>query len=166
MFTYTNEDLIFNAENHTFEVMGVQRDSVTTMLKKSSMIDDRWFTEQGRDNGTRRHLLTELFDKGTLDDDSVDLIDVPYLEAWVDCLYQENIDIHEIEVQAYHPHYKYPGIIDRLCVVDGCPAIVDIKTGAYAPANSIQVALYMMMIKEWPTMKGYSVYLKDNGKNK
>ena len=123
LFNFADNDLVFDEEEHKFSVDGERLLSVTQVLSGAGCIDTKFFTDQGRKNGTRRHLVTELYDKGILDEATVDPADRPYLDAWIKAKEEWKIQIVRIETQMYHPLLRYAGIVDRLCLVDGVPTV-------------------------------------------
>ena len=157
-------DLEYNDELHEYRRGGVVLTSTTTLLKEAGIIDTRFYTESGAENGKRRHLLTEYFDKGILDWSSVIEEDLPYLEAWIQFKIDKKITISHIEQQMYHELLGYSGTIDRLVLIDGEPYVLDIKTGQPAKWHQLQLTLYGMMVTERPKL--IAVYLQKNNKYK
>jgi len=164
VFNFHTEGLEFNEEKHLFTVDGVVKRSVTQVLKDCGLVNTKFFTEQGRENGSRRHLVTELYDRNTLDWGTVDPEDLPYLEAWITAKEQLKIEIKFIEQKMYHPVLGYAGIVDRLCLVDRQPTVLDIKTGSPMPATKLQLPLYGLMVETLTPIKHLIIYLKANSR--
>ena len=132
-------------ETHIYTVNGVETTSVTTLLKDCGIINNKFYTEAGANNGKRRHLLTELYDQNRLDWGTIGEADLPYLEGWIKFKEERKVEIMEIEVGAYHPLLNYAGRVDRLALINREPYVIDIKTGVFSKASELQMILYGMM---------------------
>ena len=167
MWEYQAEGLIYKEEDHTYTLEGRKLTSVSAILKDCGIINNKFYTEAGANNGKRRHLLCELYDKGTLDWGSIGEADLPYLEAWIKFKEENHVEIQGIEVGAYHPLLNYAGTTDRLMLIKGEPYIGDIKTGAESKATELQLILYgMMFTYAGQRAKLKTIYLKETGKYK
>ena len=106
------EGLVFDEATHTGKVNGESLLSVTTILRKARMTPefynfiDPWYLARG----TYVHLATELYDRGRLDEDTVDPEITPYLDAYKVFRGDFGARITGIETRLYHPVYKYFGI--------------------------------------------------------
>ncbi len=138
--------LTFDPEDHSYRVDGRSIPSVTTMLKDSGIVDTTFYTDTGCANGSRRHKLTEIFDRDELDWDSVADEDLPYLSAWIEAKGDIGFEITEIEKPMYHEQYLYAGTMDRLAMIDGELWVLDLKTGTKARWNRLQMILYGLMV--------------------
>ena len=134
------DGLIFDPESHTATVNGEPLISVTTGLSLAGMMPDGykfidpWYLTRGK----YVHLATELYDKGTLDEDTVDEEVRPYLEAYKAFRRDFSAKITGIEVQLYHPVYKYFGIVDRIMEGNTCYSL-HLKPGQKVPYKLIEV---------------------------
>lgn len=109
----TPEGLAFDEEHHIFTVNGKVIPSVTTILKKAGMTPDYSFVDPWyAQRGTYVHKATELWEKGVLDEDSVDKEILPYLNSYRSFRTDCPVKIMGQEVKLWHPVYKYAGIID------------------------------------------------------
>jgi len=88
--------------------------SVTEILAAEGFIDDRFFDEWSRDRGTYVHLATHLDDMGDLDEDTVDPVIVPYLEAWRRFKKESGFMVEQSEISLASKAYHYAGTIDRI----------------------------------------------------
>ncbi|TET97701.1 MAG: hypothetical protein E3J23_08465 [Candidatus Stahlbacteria bacterium] len=164
--------LEFDEAKHIYTLDGRELPSVTTILKNCGCMKALpFYTDAGAANGKRRHLLTELYDNRTLDWGTIASEDMPYLEGWITARKDLNITVEpsEIEVQLYHPILGYAGTADRICLVDGVRTILDIKNGAPAKWNVLQLILYGLaysVLFEQSLPELLCVYLKKNGKYK
>jgi hypothetical protein len=111
----TDEGMEFDELNHRFTCNGEVLPSVTGVLKSNRMTPDGyafidpWYLELG----TQVHKTTELYDKGTLDEDCLSDVLLPYLEAYKVFKRDYSGQITGIEKKLWHPKLKYAGIIDR-----------------------------------------------------
>lgn len=155
--------LVFDESTHTYTLGGRRLPSVTTILRAEGFIDSTWFTEYARDRGTKVHQAIALFDAGELDEGLLDPVLAPYLDAWRRFLSDAQVTIDASEVQLASPIYGFAGTIDKLAVVGGARAILDIKTSR-SPARwwGLQLAGYHILQGE-VGLRRYSVQLLDDG---
>jgi len=116
-------------EARIFTLDGNPVPSVTGVLKAEGFIDDTWFTEQGADNGTRRHLVTYLYAIDDLVEDSIDESDRPYLNAFIDLLNVTGAKpIPELmEKRRFNLTWRYCGRPDLPVIFQGRKEIWDLK---------------------------------------
>lgn len=113
-----------------------------------SMIKDETL-EFARHRGSMVHLACELFDRGTLDDESVDPRIRPYLDAWIAfCRDLNPAWITEfMERPMFHTSLSYGGTPDRVGVIGDKVCLIDIKTtSVISPVAGIQLAGYKMLL--------------------
>lgn len=140
-----SDDLLFDPVAHRYTRRGVVVPSVTTVL--SAVLGELEGVpadalEAARERGTAVHLATELYDRDDLDIDSLDLVLVPYLEAWIRFRRETGFVPVAIEERVYHPRHNYAGTLDRVGELFGELALVDIKSGAVMPGAYPQTAAY------------------------
>jgi len=130
----TPEGLTFDEEHHLFTVNGKVIPSVTTILKRAGMTPDwsnipdiEWYAQRG----TYIHRATELWENGTLDEDTVDDEIRPYLEAYKRFRADYTVPVKGQEVRLWHPHYRYAGIIDMVTEDTTSYKLFLKKTGKY-----------------------------------
>jgi CRISPR/Cas system-associated exonuclease Cas4 (RecB family) len=165
--TFTYDDTL-----HAYYLDGVRIPSVTQVLKAQGMIDTTWLTEHGRTRGSHVHTATEMYDKGILDEDTLDPQLRPYLEGWK-LFVEENEPIWDtLEVPGYHPLYRYGLTPDRtayLCAHSVTELeLIDIKTGQPMPYIEVQMAAYFYALKAngHDVEHARVVYLSNDGKYK
>ena len=150
--------LVFREEDHSFWLGDRRLPSVTQILKHfiPRFERDEWYLLRG----TAVHKATELYDKGTLDPDSVDPQIEGYLQGWIKFRMGYDFVPGQIEYQAHDPIYLYAGIVDRTgsCKIGDC--FLDIKSGAPSNTDLLQLAGYSRFIKE---PAGFNVYLHEDG---
>jgi hydroxymethylpyrimidine pyrophosphatase-like HAD family hydrolase len=112
----TPEGLTFDEEHHIFTVNGKVIPSVTTILKRMGMTPDYSFVDPWyAQRGTYIHKATELWENGTLDEDSVDPLISGYIEAYKAFRRDSpQIVVTGQEIRLWHPVYRYAGIIDMI----------------------------------------------------
>ena len=116
------EGIVFDPDTHTATVNGDPFRSVTTILRDAEMTPDfyQWLDPWYLTRGKYVHLASELYDKGTLDESTVDDTIKPYLEAYKTFRRDFSAKITGIEVMLYHPVYRYFGIVDRIIEGTAC----------------------------------------------
>jgi len=71
----------FDVETHTYtDDFGVVP-SVTQVLTRAGMIDTQWFTPEAAERGTNVAKMTEFFDDGELDTETLPEYLVPFLDG-------------------------------------------------------------------------------------
>jgi hypothetical protein len=121
--------------------------SVTGILADAGLIDRTFFTEEGRTRGKYVHTATGMIDRGTLDWEVLDDTLRPYCEAYAKFCRDTNPEIMLTEVPMHHPAHLYAGTPDRIVKMNGTRILLDLKTGAPAPATALQLAAYKEMIR-------------------
>lgn len=134
------EGLVFDPETHTAMVGAEHLPSVTTILRHAQMTPDfyNWLDPWYLTRGKYVHLASELYDKGTLDESTIDDTIKPYLEAYKAFRRDFSATITGIEVQLYHPVYKYFGIVDRIIEGNTCYSL-HLKPGQRVPYKLVEV---------------------------
>jgi len=157
-------EIISDESQRIFTVDSVPYPSSTEVLKEMGFIDTTFLTDEGADNGARRHEMIYL---DIIDDLlSCDPIDQPYLDAWHDLLATTGATpIPELaEIRRYNHTYKYCGRPDAPVVYQGRREVWDIKTGKAEVWHRLQGGSYIGLFDD--IFHGRCVYLQDNGKFK
>ena len=169
--------LTFDEMSHTYRWNDVVVPSVTQVLRFIDGMEhapvDRVMVAGIR--GTLVHKATEVYDKGgtpTLVDETR-----PYFEAYLAFLsdYRNELGTkgqrwESIEERLIHPLLQYAGTADRVGVIYGERAVLDIKTSArLAPAVGAQLAGYRAALNERRVKKDrvirrYALQLRRDGK--
>lgn len=158
------DGLTFNAETHQYFLGGAELPSVTRILSDMGFIDTQFFTEYARDRGSMAHLATEYDDRNELDESTLDDELVPRVAAWRAFKRDTGFHVEEIEKTVSSDLYHFAGTLDRIGIINGQRAIVDIKNGAVAKWVGLQLSGYE--IAENKRYKRYAVQLCDGGKYK
>ena len=164
-------DLLFDELSHTYTREGVVVPHVTGILAPL----ESWFgvpasvLEYASDRGRAVHLATQLLDEGDLDEDSIDPVIAPYLDAYRQFIADAAPEWHGIEEKVYHEQHGYAGMLDRRGVLRGLKAspeaVIDIKAVAQvSPATGVQTAAYSEAApKTKKKRRRFALQLKPNG---
>lgn len=111
----TDEGLTFDEEKHIHSVNGEIYPGVTGVLKAEGFCEgfefiDPYYLTRGKYG----HKATELWEAGTLDEDSLDDNLRPYLESYKKAKQEKGFEVLGCEVHRYNKLYKFAGIIDRI----------------------------------------------------
>ena len=123
-------DLEFDERKHQYSVNGVVIPSVSEIIGPITYTQysvQQNAVDQAAHRGTKVHALTELYDRGDLEEESTIASDEAlYLMAWIKFLhdYQPKWEFIEMPLACR----TFAGTIDRIGTIDGQLAIVDIKT--------------------------------------
>jgi hypothetical protein len=160
---------------HQYFIDGVEVPSVTTVLKSAGIIDDRFYTEAGRERGTAVHLACQLLDEDDLDWDSVTEEISGYVKAYQAFKKDSGFKPLKIEEAVYSRSYQYAGRFDRLGEIDGNLVLMDIKTGSIPKWVELQLAGYETAllsmksaeeINKNPVLLLQALQLRENGSYK
>ena len=152
-------NLTLDYTTHTYYLDNKKIDGLTATLKEAGLIrnNDPYYA----DKGTKIHLATEYYDRGTLDEENLDSQIKPYLNSWKRFRKDQGyIPIH-IEYQIYHPELMVATKIDRL-------PLLDIKSGSQEPWHILQIGFQRECLKahkmdEKLRMNAMDVYLDQDG---
>lgn len=145
---------------HRYFVDGVEYDGVTSILRAEGFMssyipaDLDWFLERG----TIIHKVTELYDKGILDENTVDERIRGYLESWkLFAVGRPFYDAETIEIRLCDPLYQFAGTLDRWDL--------DIKSGQPERWHIYQIAAYahLARVNRLSITPYQTVYLQEDG---
>lgn len=155
--------LSYNDQEHAYSLDGQRLVSVTEVLRETGFIDTEWYTETGRERGSKVHESCHLFDLYGIDEDDAPEICIPYLQAYKQFLKDTGFTIVESEIPKYHQTYLFAGTPDKKGMFrdDTVPAIVDLKTGTLEDWTAIQTGAYSLFFSEHHTRWG--LQLKNDG---
>lgn len=128
-------------EKHEYWLGSSQLLSITDCLRSAGLIDIRFATDYDLWVGTATHRAIELYNKGTLDLESLDQELKDRLGAWIDFLQKTGFRPKESEKSVYSPILRIAGTLDVLGdFPDGSEGIVEIKSGNVGGWCAIQTA--------------------------
>ena len=160
--------LTFDPILHEYRDNGRLVPSVTQILAPLSNFEfvNPEVMRAAQDFGTAVHRACELDDLGQLDDDTLDEALTPYLLGWRKFSVEAGVHWEGIENRVHSQSMGYAGTLDRVGLVDGMRAIVDIKSGTKLfPATGPQTAAYAQAFAPLAhrSFKRYAVRLCPNG---
>lgn len=139
----------FDPASHTYTVGDRRLPSVTEILHRVGLIDDRWYTEFGRARGSAVHDTLELLDmEGSLTDYAVDPRLQPYVEAYERFCVDHPIVWDAVEYRYFNVGRGYAGTVDRLGRDGDRRVVLDFKTGQPEPFHAIQLAGYARLVAD------------------
>lgn len=135
---------------------------VTQILSDLGIADYSFLPTATREMALQRgrivHRLTELSDRGTLDESTVDPALRGYLDAWRRFVGQYRIDHwHHIEQPMHNALLGYCGTPDRI----SGELLIDVKTNSIPRWTRLQTAAYAMFLDYLP--QRLAVELHDDG---
>jgi CRISPR/Cas system-associated exonuclease Cas4 (RecB family) len=131
--------MIFDPELHLYSDRGRVIPSVTQILKAEGWIDDRFYTEVGRQRGTNFHDASALADENRLDWRSLSVEVATAVETWGRAKAYLGLCITAIE-KPLHKGNEWACTPDREAIWRGDPTIVELKTGGQERWHKLQVA--------------------------
>jgi hypothetical protein len=139
-------ELTFHVESHTYRYGGRVVPSVTQVLRPIDNFDrvDPELLERARRFGSHAHQATDLFDRGELDEDSLDPGLSPHLAGYKLFLFETGFVVTHSEQQIYNPRQKYAGTLDKRGTWKGTTWLLDLKSGAIPRGVGLQTAGYQM----------------------
>lgn len=160
----------FDEETHTYTVDGRVVPSVTQVIQEAGLFDTTFLTDEGRIRGSKVAIMTDLHDRGELDESRVEDGLRGYLDAWKEFLRKTAFKILEREEPKFNATMAYCGTPDIYGVFrchrdsDGS-AVIDIKSGNVMPHYSIQTVGYQRFYPHLRPRR-FCLYLGENGKHK
>ena len=160
----------FDQAAHVYTVAGVQRPSVTQILKDAGLIDTSWYTEEARERGRAVHLATQFLDENDLDWETVLPQYYGYVAAWERFKQESHFTISRdsegkllIEYLLFQPVSGYCGMLDRVGAIGTTEYLIDIKTGDPQDWHGYQLAGYSQCLPNPHSRKRMTVHLRANG---
>lgn len=160
--------LTFDCATHTYRDNGAVIPGVTSLL--APLIDYSMVREEvlamAAERGSAVHYATQLYDENNLDEDSIDIRILGYLNAWKRFRDDQQFEPYWIEKPLGHPVHRFGGTPDRFGRMKGERTALDIKTvSKLMPATAVQTAAYQELgrINDMPTECRVAVQLKADG---
>lgn len=146
-------------ENHHYTLDGKGLDGLTATIAEAGLIGN-FGTKWHMDKGSAIHLATEFYDRGTLDEATVDPQIQGYLESWKQFRKDQNYTPIEIEYRIVNTVLMVASRVDRI-------PLLDIKSGTPTPWHILQIAFqWATLIAEHPrewVLKPTDIYLDPDG---
>lgn len=160
------DSLIFREEDHTYWLNGRQIPGVTRVLKPLIGYEgvQAWMLERKSAIGRAVHRATELWDADDLDEESLDPILRPYLDAYKRFFDHVKPKWNRTESKLYHARFGYAGTLDREGLISDVPAVVDLKcTVDISPAVGAQTAAYAEALGDGLKRERFALQLRPDG---
>ncbi len=158
--------LTFESESHVYAIDDVIVPSVTQVLQSVGLIDYSFMTAAQREfalaRGRAVHFACQLDDENDLDEAALDESLKPYLGAWRRFKDEMKFRCELIEHRVFHPLFRFGGTLDRIGLLDGSAAIVDIKTNEAAYWTAFQLAGYAACFDKPMRFRRFGVALHDD----
>jgi hypothetical protein len=143
----------FDPATHTYTLSGKRIPGVTTVLKRISRElyrhVDKELMERAAALGTAVHKLIELDIAGTLDEEALAEVLVPYLHSWRRFMATSGFVPVLSEEIVWSERYGYAGQLDLFGEFPDCIALVDAKRCAQVPITAgPQTAGYEIALRE------------------
>jgi hypothetical protein len=160
-------DLTFDAATHTYRYRGKVVPSVTQILEPLQMLQGvpRAVLEAAREFGSHVHIACDLWNKGDLDEGTLDPALVPYLDGWRAFLAETGFVVISSEERVFHQRLQYAGTADAFGTWKGQMWCVDIKSGAVPGTVGAQLAAYKEA-SDYKTCQRLCVQLTGEGRYK
>lgn len=156
--------LSFVEPSHRYYLGERELPSVTSILKETGLIDDRWFTEESRLRGQYVHLASHYLDDGDLAEDTVHPDYLPYLQAYMRFRELMQPTWEFVEHRICDPLHGYAGTLDRAGTLNnGWKGVIDLKSGGLPPSVGPQTSAYRRCLPQPHTWKRAALQLKQDG---
>lgn len=132
----------FRESDHTYWLGSERLPSVTEILTNANIIDKAWYTEESAQRGSAVHRACQLLLEGNLNESTVDSRIAGYVAAFRAFKSVVSIGDCECEKLVWSQYLRYAGLTDIDCVLNGSPALIDIKTGSVPAWVDLQLAAY------------------------
>jgi hypothetical protein len=143
------------------QVMGA-----TDVLKLGGIMDGQmWGSDYDLWMGQARHAAVELWVKGTLDLNTLDVRIQPSLEAFLQFQDETGFNPTHSEYKVYNPVYRVATRIDLMGEFpDGAGGIIELKSGTCAKPTAIQTAIQDILLGSARTRKRYGLSIPKTGR--
>ena len=163
--------LFFDETLHLYTWNGKRVPSVTTILSDLGLINNAFFTEEGRIRGKGIHKAIEIHCRGA------HCIAVkeewkPYIQAFKNFERDCDWKAEHIELKMGCP--LFAGTADQIGFFEGKDAILDMKSGTISPATGLQLSAYEKLYnyereinnssKKGQSMKRFALQLTETGR--
>lgn len=140
----------FLEKPHDYLLNGERMWSPSSGLHHCRFIDTTYYKPEHAHRGTYVHWACRLMDEDDLDWKDIAPEYLGYVEAYAEAKIKWRIRSRFVEKPIYHPEYRYGVTPDREAIIlDGDPAIVELKTGTMMDWTRYQTAAQDMAIHAW-----------------
>ena len=161
------DNLTFRESDHSYLFKGVRLPSVTQIIADAGLYGDTsYYTDYSRDRGSFIHEAIEYHLSGELDEETLDPVIVPYLDAWKKFQAEAKYVPDSCEERLASGVYHFAGTVDHIGHMGGHFSIIDVKTSVVASAaTGIQLAGYEILLSARGARR-FALHLQDDGKYK
>jgi hypothetical protein len=157
--------LVMDRETHVYKLGETVLPSVTEILRGAGVVNDQWWTDDGRWRGSQVHLACWYDDQNDLNEDDLD----PALRGYVDAYRQFRADTGfvptDIETPIYNDLLGYAGTPDRIGKISGNKlCLPDLKSGASSKVTRYQTVAYAACLPSPRKYVRMEIRLQKNGK--
>jgi hypothetical protein len=154
-------------QGRTYLLDGRRIPSVTDVL--SFVIDDLSYLDQrmllkAAERGTEVHTLTEEYDLGTIDWNTIPDNRKGYVDAYVQFCMDTGWEANQVEVVVCNERFRFAGTVDRtgwLRKKHDDEIVMDIKSGQLQPTVALQLAGYEAALDR--KLRRYALRLCEDG---
>lgn len=142
--------LVFNEQDHTYKLNGVLIPSVSTLL--DPLYDFRFVSqenlEKARKKGKAIHRTIELYEKGTLDQDTLHPFLASCLKQWIDFKQVMGYVASISEHMVHSDQFGYAGTLDGGGKMGDFEMLLDVKSGSKYEPHKLQTMGYKIAAVE------------------
>jgi hypothetical protein len=143
--------------------------SITQLLARAGLVDDRFFSEEASDRGTAVHRLCADHDLKALDVATCTSKFRGYLLAHIKAVSIIQPTWLAVEEARVHPVLRFGGRPDRDMIAYGQRGVWEIKSGVPSKAHSVQTAFQSLLVAVEANLPPESLlrlccYVKDKGR--
>lgn len=156
-------DLTFTEADHTYRKGDRMIPSVTTILRRAEIHIEQngqvstpfEFVQsdvlrRAQIFGRHVHLATDLFDRGELDEENLDPLLRPYLDAYKLFLSETGFVVTHSEALVYNARQRYAGRLDKRGTWKCSTWLLDLKSGLVPRTVGPQTSAYQQACEEKP----------------
>lgn len=135
---------------------------VSDVLREFGLTDSRFYDEDSRTRGHAVHLAIKLIEKGTLDEESLDPIIVPWVEGYRKFKAELSFKAQYFEQAVCNRLWRFAGTLDLMGTIAGSPVLIDVKTGAAPKSAALQTGAYLTCLDDAHGVKRYVLELRND----
>lgn len=156
---------VYRDEDHTYGLDGKKIPGFSEIAKAEGLIQfggiPQSTLDHARDRGRSAHLACHFLDQGVLDRESVHPEIAGYLAGYEKFKKDHGVEVVLSEQPMANRTHWFACTPDKVGVLDGLNAVVDIKTGVPAPWHGIQLAAQALCLPAG--YKRFGLYLEKDG---
>lgn len=165
-----SSSLMFDEVNHIYTYNGKRIPSVSQILLDEGFIDNKFFTEEGRNRGSDVHTIIKHHCMGAHCMMKPSL--APYFSAFQN--FEKDCDWKPEIIETMMACELYAGTPDQIGYFEGDLSVLDIKSGSISAATGLQLSGYEKLYNlnynvdynttRYKPLKRFALQLKDTGR--